>query len=236
VAAPETVAAPAVVYLHGGAFVLGGLGTHRRLVARISAAVGAPVLAVDYRMSPRASLADAVEDGLAGYRQALALGEGRPVALAGDSAGGWLVFAVAVAARRAGLPRPAGLVALSPWIDLTCAGHAPSLVSDGMLSTVLLRTIATRLLARHEPVARWCSPETADLEGLPPSMILVGSTELLLADAQAMASRLATAGVACHLQVWEDQPHVFPFFADVLPEGRRAIAGIGAFLANAVAH
>jgi acetyl esterase/lipase len=226
-----------VLYLHGGAFVCCGLNTHRRLTSRVSQAVDGPVLSVDYRMMPRNPIAHAVEDGVDGYRYLLDSGY-RPdqIIIAGESAGGYLAFMVALMLRDLDMPTPAGIVTMSPLTDMDptrklehenssrCAvfpAHAvPAL-------TVLADRVEARIVVEGERGPR-VSPVDADLVGLPPVLIQAGSTEMVLADAELMADRLDQAGVDCELQVWEDQVHVFQA-ADFLPEAHRALRKLGTF-------
>jgi acetyl esterase/lipase len=219
-----------VLYFHGGGFVGCGLRTHRRLVARISVATGAPVLNVAYRQLPIATLDESVADCVTAYRWLLDQGyRGDQIVLAGDSAGGYLTFATALAALADGLPGPGAIVALSPWLDLECAhslGHANA-ATDPYLPIHQLARIAALLPGGLDPLE---SLLEADLSALPPVLIQVGSAKVLLSDAELMTQRLEAAEVAVHLQVWQHQVHVFQAFADLVPEGHRAIAEIGRFV------
>jgi acetyl esterase/lipase len=239
VRAPGTDLSRAILYLHGGGFVCCGLRTHRRLVSRISAAAHAPVLSVDYRMLPRNPISTAVSDGIDGYRWLLARGFGaHEIVVAGDSAGGYLAFMVALTTADLDLPRPAGVAALSPLTDLDPSvklAH-PNVRHDPLFSPVVLRYIAdlesrtsARVVVEGETGPR-LSPVDSELAGMPPSLIQVGSTELLLPDAELMAERLAEAGADCEVQVWDRQVHVFQAGADFVPEARRAIHEIGDFV------
>jgi acetyl esterase/lipase len=219
-----------VLYFHGGAFIGGGLRTHRRLVSRISSAAGAPVLHVDYRQLPHATLAQTVDDCLTVYLGLL--DDGHPpdrIVLAGDSAGGYLAFALAHRALTDGLPVPAGIAALSPWIDLTCSHSTahPNARTDAYLPIKKLVQIGRLLAPAEDPLLGLLD---ADLTGMPPTLIQVGSGEVLRCDAELMAARLTESGVECALQIWDRQVHVFQAAAAVLPEGRAAITDIGLFL------
>lgn len=226
-----------VLYLHGGGFLCGGMRSHRRLVSRISQQAQAPVLMVDYRMLPQFSIADAVADGVDAYRRLLDAGY-RPeqIVVAGDSAGGYLSFAVPLALRELDLPAPGAIVALSPLTELDPdrkLGHTNAercaLLHGNALSG--LAGLSRRRDARSglDGFDRLC-PVDADLTDMPPTLIQVGSDELLLVDAELMAERLTAAGSACELQVWDRQIHVFQAAADVLPESVRAIEEIGRFV------
>ncbi|EME67241.1 putative esterase [Rhodococcus ruber BKS 20-38] len=232
-----------VLYLHGGAFLCCGLRTHRRLVSRISAEAQAPVLMVDYRMLPTHTIDDAIADSIDGYRLLLAAGY-RPeqIVIAGDSAGGYLSFMVPLRLREAHLPAPAAVVALSPLTELDPARKLAHPNADRC--ALLPATTAAELsrLARHLDAHRATDPHAParlcpidhDLRGMPPTLIQVGSDELLLPDAETMAYRLAAVGIDCELQIWDRQVHVFQAAADLLPESRRAIAEIGHFIRSAV--
>ncbi|WP_081830645.1 alpha/beta hydrolase [Rhodococcus sp. UNC363MFTsu5.1] len=221
-----------VLYLHGGGFLTCGLNTHRNLVSRISGAAGAPVLAVDYRMLPKHPIDAAIADGVAGYRWLLEQGfEGKRIVIAGDSAGGYLTFATAIAIAELGLPTPAGLVALSPLTDIDPATKLAHPGADGcpLIPRSVLLALADVAAARAGANSR-TSPVNGVLAGLPPVLIHVGSTEILYPDAELMAQRLGAAGVSVTLEVWDRQVHVFHAAAGLIPEAERAIARVGEFI------
>ncbi|AEF42609.1 alpha/beta hydrolase [Hoyosella subflava] len=232
-----------ILYLHGGAFVTCGLRTHRRMVSLISASAQSPVLSVDYRMLPRHTINHAIEDGVSAYRWLLRRGY-RPdqIVIGGDSAGGYLTFMVALALRSQGLPVPAGLVALSPLTNLNPASKLAhenankcALFAADVLNvfTEYADRVEQRLLIDGTPGPRVC-PVESDLSGMPPTLLQVGSTEMLFSDSEMMADRLSHFGVSCHLQVWERQVHVFQAAAGLVPESSRAIREIGRFVRDAV--
>lgn len=232
-----------VLYMHGGAFLTCGLRTHRRMVSLISASAQSPVLSVDYRMLPRHTINHAVEDGVSAYRWLLRRGY-RPdqIVIAGDSAGGYLTFMVALALRSQGMPVPAGLVALSPLTNLNpasklahenaskCALFAADVIN---VFTEYADRVEQRLLIGGTPGPRVC-PADSDLSGLPPTLLQVGSTEMLFSDSEIMAERLAHHGVPVNLQVWDRQVHVFQAAAGLVPESSQAIREIGRFVRDAV--
>jgi acetyl esterase/lipase len=230
-----------IVYLHGGAFVVGGRFMHRQLVSRIAEATRSSVIAVDYRQLPHHPVSASIEDGLDAYRYVLDSGvPASQVVIMGDSAGGYLTFQIALAAEKAGLPMPAGLVAMSPLIDFdgtakvtaesaeTCALF-PKNCFDA-LSKVVLRAARNAGEAHALPDA----PSRALLHGLPPSLILASSAVLVYPDAVSMADALHDAGVDVELQVWDHQVHVFQAAAGLLPEGAQAIEEIAAFFDQVV--
>ncbi|MFI0357570.1 alpha/beta hydrolase [Actinomadura sp. 9N407] len=238
VRAPGAEDGRAVLYFHGGGFFSCGLRTHRRMIARISAASGAPVLSVAYRRLPAVPLAVSVADCVAAYRRLL--DDGIPperIVVAGDSAGGFLAFAAILRAMEEGLPSPAGIVALAPLTDLdhtAKVAHANAAL-DAYLPARRVQRLAELLAGAEGPLDPLLSPVNGGLAGLPPVLIQVGSTEMLLPDAELMARRLAEAGVPCRLQVWEGQMHVFQVFADLVPEGLAALHEVGAFVRERMA-
>ncbi|GAA3194738.1 alpha/beta hydrolase [Actinocorallia longicatena] len=221
-----------VLYLHGGGFVVGGLRTHRRMVARLSAASGAPALSVAYRQLPGTTLLGSIADCVTAYEFLLEEGyRADEIVIAGDSAGGFLTFAAALQAVLDGLPAPGGLVAMSPLTDLDHTdklAHA-NLLLDPYIPGALLSELTPVLLGGIvlEPLH---SPVNGALAALPPTLIHVGSTEILRVDAELMAGRLSDAGVPVTLVVWDRQPHVFQIFADFCREGLRSLEEMGAFI------
>jgi acetyl esterase/lipase len=227
-----------ILYFHGGGFVACGLRTHRRLVARISAAAGMPVLSVAYRMPPRTTIETTILDCVEAYRWLLDQGYAADdVVVAGDSAGGYLSFAMPLHALRDGLPRPAGIAALSPFTDLDIdlkVAHANAAL-DPFIPAPRMRDMVRVCFPGVELTDPWLCPVHADLHGLPPTLIQVGSVEVLRGDAELMAERLGAADVPCTLQIWEGQMHVFQIFADLCREGLAAIEEIGAFARSVTA-
>jgi acetyl esterase/lipase len=228
----------AMVYFHGGAFLTLGLNTHRRLVARISATAGQPILSVDYRHMPTSSIYDSVCDGVDAFTWLLEQGyDASNITIAGDSAGGYLAFSVARAVMDRGLGRPAGVVALSPILDFDNAAriahrNAKRCQTFPAHAVAKLARLAGRVDARCQLDAPRVDPIDMPLADMPPALIQVGSHEILMSDAEIMAGRLVAAGVPCDLQVWEKQVHVFQAAASWVPEARAAIAEIGAFIAS----
>ncbi|WP_018654961.1 alpha/beta hydrolase [Actinomadura flavalba] len=236
---PRTDDDRTVLYFHGGGFFCCGLRTHRRMVARISASSGAPVLSVGYRQLPAAPLAASVSDCVTAYRWLLDNGtDPAKIVVAGDSAGGFLTFAATLQALREELPSPAALVAMAPLTDLDHTAklaHANARL-DAYLPARRVERLANLLTEGAVPLDPSISPVNADLSGLPPTLIQVGSTEMLLPDSELMAERLSAAGVPCRLQLWDGQVHVFQVFADLVPEGLAALHEVGAFIREHTAH
>jgi monoterpene epsilon-lactone hydrolase len=233
VMAPGAAADRAVLYLHGGGYVIGSITTHRDLAARLSRAAAARVLVLGYRLAPEHPYPAALEDAVAAYRQLLdeGLAPERTV-IAGDSAGGGLAVATLVALRDAGAPLPAAGVCISPWTDLALTGE--SLVSraaaDPIVNRPLLEMMVAAYLGTADPRTPGASPLYADLTGLPPLLIQVGTAEAIYDDAARLAERARAAGVDVTFEPWEEMIHVWHGFAAMLPEGQQAIARIGAYV------
>jgi len=237
VTAPGADAGRAVLYLHGGGYVIGSINTHRDLASRISRAAGARVLLIDYRLAPEHPFPAAVEDSVAAYRYMLAQGlKSSRIVVSGDSAGGGLTVATLVAIRDAKLPTPAGGACLSPWVDLEGLGDSMKTKAevDPMVQKEGLLEMAAHYLARQDARSPLAAPLYADLAGLPPLLIQVGTAETLLDDSTRLAERARKAGVKVTLEPWENMIHVFQVFAPMLEEGQQAIDKIGEFVrANA---
>jgi acetyl esterase/lipase len=223
----------AILYLHGGGYMIGSIPTYREVASRISRAAGAPVLLIDYRLAPEHRFPAALDDATAAYRWLLSTGtEARSAVIAGDSAGGGLTLAALVALRDAGDPLPAAAVCLSPWVDLELTGDSmkTKAADDPMLRQVLLERMAAAYVFdrdRRHPLA---SPLHADLRGLPPLLVQVGTAEILFDDAIRLAERARKAGVDVTLEPWEELIHLFQLFAAILPEAGQAIDRIGEFV------
>ena len=221
------------IYVHGGGYVIGSVRTHRVLMANLSRASGARVLGLDYRLAPEHPFPAPVEDTLAAYRWLLSEGfEPGKISIGGDSAGGGLAVAALVAMRYTGLPMAGAGLCISPWVDME--GTGDTVVSkaeeDPMVEKEGLLFMAGTYLAGADPRAPLAAPLYADLTGLPPLLIQVGTAEVLLDDANRLADRAREAGVEVTLHAWEDMIHVWQLFAPMLPEGKQAIDQAGEFI------
>lgn len=223
----------AVLYLHGGGYVLGSIDTHRALAGRISRAAQARVLLVDYRLAPEHPFPAALDDSVAAYRWMLASGANPArVALGGDSAGGGLAVATLVLIKDARLPMPAAGVCISPWVDLECVGDSMTTRAavDPWIDREYLTRKAALYLAGKHPRTPLAAPLYADLTGLPPLLIQVGTAETLLDDSKRLAARARRAGVDVVLETWEGMIHGWHAFAETLDEGQLAIDRLGEFI------
>jgi acetyl esterase/lipase len=233
ISAPEADPGRAILYLHGGGYVIGSIATHRALAGRLSRAAKARVLVIDYRLAPEHPFPAAVDDSVAAYRWMLAQGlKPSRIAVSGDSAGGGLSAATLVAIRDAKLPLPAAGALLSPWVDMEGIGASmtsndsvdPMVHKDGLLG------MAKAYLGGKDPRSPLAAPLYADLAGLPPLLIQVGTSETLLDDAARLAERAKKAGVNVTYEPWQNMIHVWQIFAPILDEGQQAIDKIGAFV------
>jgi len=221
----------AMLYLHGGAYVLGSIHTSRELVARLSRAAQVRSLAIDYRLAPEHPFPAALQDATTAYRWLLAQGLApSQILLAGDSAGGGLALATLVALREAGEPLPAGAVCISPWTDLALTGGSMQSKesADPILAAEDLDRYAGYYAGAYERSWPLLSPFYADLRGLPPLLIQVGTEEILLDDAVCFAEKARQAGVDVTLEPWEGMFHVFQMVSP-LPEAREAVERIAEF-------
>jgi epsilon-lactone hydrolase len=221
-----------VLFLHGGGYVSGSPVLYRHFTWRIATAARARVLAVDYRVAPEHPFPAALDDALAAYRWLIAgMAHPQRTAVMGDSAGGGLALALLLRLRDARIELPAAAVALSPWTDLALTGASLALnvKSDPMLNAADAHLFADCYLAGADPRNPYASPLYGNPAGLPPTLIHVGSDEILRDDAVRMAAVLQAAGCRVEIEVWPRMPHVWHLFAPVLPEARQAIANIGAF-------
>jgi len=229
----------AVLYLHGGGYVIGSPRSHRHLAAAVARAAGVACLAPDYRLAPEHPFPAAVDDALAAYRWLLETKRIAPrrIVVAGDSAGGGLTVALLLAAREAGLALPGGGVCISPWTDMTASGksYETKAASDPMVTRQGLGEMTAAYVGKSDPRGPLVSPLFADLRGLPPLLIQVGSEEVLLDDAVGLADRARAAGVEATLEVWEPMIHVWHWFLPWLDEAQAAVEKIGGFVRTRVA-
>jgi monoterpene epsilon-lactone hydrolase len=222
-----------ILYFHGGGYAFGSPRSHRHYVARLAQAAGVIALAIDYRLAPEHPFPAPVEDAVAAYRWLLEQGtQPQRIAIAGDSAGGGLTLAAALAIRAAGLPPPACLYPISPWADMAATGpsYQARAAFDPMVTLEGLRPMAASYLAGHDPADPLASPIHGDYSDFPPMLIHVGADEVLLSDAVTVAEKVALGGSFVRLEVWPEMIHVFPVFHPYLGAARRAIVQAGAWI------
>ncbi|MFO1159627.1 MAG: alpha/beta hydrolase [Reyranellaceae bacterium] len=233
VGVPESMPSRVILYFHGGGYSIGSAETHRDLVARLCRAAGARALSVDYRLAPEHRFPAAVEDAVASYRWLLEQGvPSHAIVIAGDSAGGGLALGTLLALRDKAVPLPAAAVCMSPVTDHLKSGA--SMDTKAAEDPLVQRKTSTANSKRYigpdgDPKAPYASPLYADLRGLPPILVLVGTAEVLLDDSTRFVERARAAGVEMESEVWEEMIHIWPFFAD-LPEAAKAVARMGLFI------
>jgi epsilon-lactone hydrolase len=232
-AAPGADTGRVLLFLHGGGFEFGSVRSDGELAARLGRASGMRVLFPEYRLAPEHPFPAAIDDVQAVWRwlrTAQALGA-RSIAVAGDSAGGGFAVALLVATRDAGEPVPAAAVLMSPTVDLTSSGASMTerADQDPISTPAMLRQFASDYLAGADPETPLASPLFAQLAGLPPLLIQVGTADLLLSDSERLAAAAAEAGVDVTLEIGEGLPHVYQLMLGT-PEAAEATGRIGKFL------
>jgi monoterpene epsilon-lactone hydrolase len=223
---------PLVVYFHGGGYRMGSARAWRCYCSHLAALSGATVLVVDYRLAPEHPFPAAVDDALAAYRFALSGAPAESVVVAGDSAGGGLAAALVLAARDAGLPRPAGLMCCSAWVDLR--NNAPSYESRADVDALFSKASADEAAALYlqgaaadDPLA---SPALGDWTGAPPTLVQVGDAEVLLDDSARLAAGLRAGAASVEHRVFDGMAHVFQLSYPSTPESVAAVERMAAFI------
>jgi len=220
----------AVLFLHGGAFLLGSPATHRSITGRIAKLAGAEVFVPDYRLAPEHPFPAALDDALACYRALLARGyPAERIAVAGDSAGGGLAVSLCLRLKREGLAQPACLALISPWVDLSLAQLAP-VADDALLSPAWLEQGASAYLQAHPAADPLVSPVFADLGGLPPTLIHAASEEILRNDARRLAAALEAAHVPVTHREFPRMWHDFQLYAGQVPDATQSVEQIARFM------
>ncbi|VFM96920.1 MAG: Acetyl esterase/lipase [Candidatus Kentron sp. G] len=226
----------AILFFHGGGYVMGASERHRDFNWRLAKVSRAKVFSVDYRLAPEHPFPAALQDALAAWQWLLEQGfNPENIIISGDSAGGGLSLATMLSLRDAGSPLPAAAALFSPWTDLSISGESADFNSryDPFTIPRIISLMAAAYTSndtdlRHPLV----SPLFGDLTGMPPLCLHVGSTEVLLSDSTRLAEKAEAANVNVMLKVWHAMPHIFHLCACCLPEGRKVIEEVGAF-ANA---
>jgi len=233
-AAPGADRSRVLIYFHGGGYCSGSISSHRRLVTEAGRAGGLRTIAAAYRLAPEHPFPAARDDALTVWRRLRREGyAAKHIAVGGDSAGANLTLALVGELKRKGEDLPSALWLLSPWVDLAMSGAtlASKSAVDPLIHKEYLEELATAFappgMGRKDPRL---SPLYADLKGLPPTLIQVGSAETLLDDAVRLASAAGAADVATTLEIWPHMIHAWPLWNARLEPGRRALAHAGAFL------
>ncbi|MFD2473588.1 alpha/beta hydrolase [Amycolatopsis silviterrae] len=237
VSTPGVLPGRNVIHFHGGGYVLGSAHAYREVATRISRAARATVVLVDFRRAPENPFPAAIEDTVRVYRQLVAEGlDPARTTFSGDSAGGGLVLSALLTLRKAGDPLPASGVLMSPLIDFAATGGSMDRFAgtDPVVSPLVVKMMGALYIGKADPHQERIALLDADLAGLPPLLIQVGSRECLLDDATRVADCARNAGVDVTVDVVDDVPHVFQIFASFLPQARDAIDRIGEFVSKRV--
>ena len=231
--APGSDSTKTLLFFHGGGYCSGSIKSHRRMVAETGRAARVRTLALGYRLAPENPFPAALDDALAAF--AFLITQGVPaasIAIGGDSAGGGLTLATMIRLRDAGRPLPGCAWLVSPWVDLEMTGASmdEKAAVDPLIHRDYLEELAGAYLGETSAREPLVSPLHAELAGLPPILIQVGSAETLLDDAARIARGLGAAEVATNLEIWPHMIHAWPLWAARLASGREAIASAGAFI------
>jgi monoterpene epsilon-lactone hydrolase len=231
--APEKPDEGVILYLHGGGYVSCSAATHRPITAALARLSRLRVFALNYRVAPENRFPAALDDAVTAYRWLLEQGlPASAVSLAGDSAGGGLVLGLLLRARDMGLPLPACAVCFSPWTDLAGTGASVRL-NDGrcaMFRTENIAEFAAAYLGGNSPFDAYASPLHAELGGLPPVLLQVGSTELLLDDTRHVHHKIQEAKGVSRLEIYDDVFHCWQMMDGIVPEARLALRQAAAFI------
>jgi acetyl esterase/lipase len=231
--APGSDPSRVLLFFHGGGYCSGSIMSHRGMVTEAGRAARLRTLAVAYRLAPEHPFPAAIEDARAAYRFLLDQGIlTSNIVVGGDSAGGGLTLALMIILRDAGQPLPGCGWLVSPWVDLQMTGASLDEKADidPLISKPYLEELAMAYLAGTDPANPLVSPLRADLAGLPPLLVQVGSAETLLDDAVRLARRAGAADVRINLEIWPHMIHAWHLWAAQLKDGRRALASAGAFI------
>jgi acetyl esterase/lipase len=226
-----------LLYLHGGAYVMGNCATHRQLVSYLAKHSGVKALLPEYRLAPEHPFPAAIEDAVGLYRSLLAEGYSpENIVMAGDSAGGGLTMATLLSLRDAGDPLPAAVCLLSPWLDLASTGESMTTRAkkDPWFQPKDMPIVAAYYCNDDEITNPLASPVYADLSGLPPLYIQVGEDEILLSDSTRAAEKVKAAGGEVEIEIWPGMWHVFQAFLLQVPESKKAVKKIGKFVQQAL--
>ncbi|MEV6562970.1 alpha/beta hydrolase [Nocardia sp. NPDC051756] len=225
-----------ILYFHGGGWVYGSPETAMPLTANLVTRTGFRAFSLDYRLAPEHPFPAAIEDTLNAYRALLDRGEApSTIVFAGDSAGGGLTVTTCLAARDAGLPLPAALVAFSAGLDSTRSGESIDTKAgiDPLFTRESLERTGAMYLAGQDPHQPLLSPAVlADLHGFPPILLQAGGNEMMLDDSTRLAARARAADVDVILDITADVPHVFQSFTGVLEEADQALDRAALFLSQ----
>jgi monoterpene epsilon-lactone hydrolase len=222
-----------IMYLHGGAFITGSCTTHRPFVSHLARAAGVRAVMPEYRLAPEHPYPAAIDDAVRTYRYLISNGlMPEDIVFAGDSAGANLALATMLKLRDAGDPLPAAACLLSPWLDLAATGETmtSNAENDPWFRPEDIRYVAGYYCNADQITEPLASPVYADVGGLPPIFIQVGSDEVLLSDSTRLADKVRASDGEVEIEIWQGMWHVFQVFVGVMPESGEAIRKIGDYI------
>lgn len=221
-----------ILYLHGGGYGMGSIKSHKKLAARIARFAKTQCLIIEYRLAPEHPFPAALEDSIIAYKWLLKKGfKPEKIAIGGDSAGGGLTIATLVNARMKGLPQPLAAFCMSPWVDLeaSSAEIKEYQKNDPFIDAESVKVWGKRYAGDDvkNPLA---SPIYADLKGIAPLLIQIGTAEILLFENRTLYQKALQADVDIQFEEYKDMVHVFQTFGGFLPQADKAIHSIGRFI------
>lgn len=230
---PGAAEGKVLLYLHGGAYVMGSCKSHRGMVTHIARDSGVNALLPEYRLAPEHPFSAGLDDCVAVYRSLLADGyQPHDIMVAGDSAGGGLTVALMLVLRHAGDPLPVGGVLLSPFLDFTVSGESVKTraAQEPWFDAADIDVMIGYYCKGEDLENPLLSPVYANVAGLPPMLIQVGDDEILLSDSTRFADKMTAAGCSAEIEVFPEMWHVFQLFVGKMPESKAAIHKIAAFI------
>ncbi|MFW9928985.1 MAG: alpha/beta hydrolase [Candidatus Thorarchaeota archaeon] len=231
---PSSLRNRVLLYLHGGGFVLGSVNDHRLLTVALAKKLQIKVLSLEYRLAPENNYPTHLNDCVFAYKWLLSEGiQPRNILIAGDSAGGALTLTTLLKLKQDHTPLPKGAICLSPVTDLSYTDDTfyINAKTDPVLANKGIFWWTHAYIGDHNPLDPLLSPLFGDLKGIPPLLIQASTCEMLYGDAERFAITAKTADVNVKLEIWDDMPHVFPYFGlTSLPEAQEAINNIKKFV------
>ncbi len=224
---------PVCLYLHGGAFIMGGMNSHRGLGSFLAEKAQIRVLMVDYRLAPEFPYPAAIDDVMSVYSQLLTEGYSpNRIYFGGDSAGGNLIVATLLRLQSNNTPLPKAFFLFSPWLDLHNNGQTiySNTNSDVMLKEQFLNEAVALYAPNHSLSSPDISPIFGEFKNFPPSLIIASESEILFSDSKTLHQKLINFGCASELKTWAKTPHAFPVLVRILPEAKEALVKTAIFL------
>ncbi len=224
-----------ILYLHGGAYAMGSIGTHRALTANIAIASKTKCLSINYRLAPENPYPCAIEDSIKAYNWLLQQGyKANKIVISGDSAGGGLAIATLLKLKEENIPLPGAAVCLSPWLDLENKGKSAKKLAkkDPMIDKASMDVFALHYATKEMLKDPLVSPLNGNFEEFPPIYIQVSESEILYDDTLSFEKKAKAEGVNVKVDTWKKTVHVWQIFAFFLPEAKKAIKKIGAYIST----